>query len=339
MMKPDLMTTASSGASTNLMMKRRNSFVSEAGVDVPAKFSEILRCSSGIATAIAAIKTLMVVLEKCTAETLQELIELLKWSTQEMKSKVDCSVSSVVSGSELFLRFITLASRLEEGTFEEIRSKMLTKGKNFLEAKMQSRSKIAKLGAQNINDGSRLLVHSKSRTVIATLVEAHVRMNKRFKVYVTESSTGKEGQRANEVDMKAELEAHNIPCTLIKDSAVGYILESVDCVMLGAEGVVESGGIINKIGTYTIALCAKELNKPVYVMCESFKFVRLYPLNQQDLPNELKYHASTINSSQDLSQAHPLVDYTPPSLLTLLFTDLGILTPSAVSDELIKLYL
>ena len=40
----------------------------------------------------------------------------------------------------------------------------------------------------------RLLVHSKSRTVIATLVEAHVRMNKRFKVYVTESSTGKEGQ-------------------------------------------------------------------------------------------------------------------------------------------------
>ena len=39
-------------------------------------------------------------------------------------------------------------------TFEEIRSKMLTKGKNFLEAKMQSRSKIAKLGAQNINDGS-----------------------------------------------------------------------------------------------------------------------------------------------------------------------------------------
>ena len=52
-----------------------------------------------------------------------------------------------------------------------------------------------------------------------------------------------------------------------------------------------------------------------------------------------QYHASTINSSQDLSQAHPLVDYTPPSLLTLLFTDLGILTPSAVSDELIKLYL
>merc|ERR1712029_526424 len=307
MMKPE---STSSSAATAMMIKRRNSFMSEAGVDVPEKFREILRCSSGLATAIAAIKTLMVVLEKCTAETLQELVELLKWSTMEMKSKVDCSVSSVVSGSELFLRFITLASRLEEG---------------------------------------RILVHSKSRTVIATLVEAHVRMNKRFKVYVTEPSVGggggggkggsSGGQRANEVDMRRELEGHSIGCTVIADSAVGYILEGVDCVMLGAEGVVESGGIVNKMGTYTIALCAKELNKPVYVMCESFKFVRLYPLNQQDLPDEFKYHASTIQSNQDLSQVHPLVDYTPPSLLTLLFADLGILTPSAVSDELIKLYL
>ena len=47
------------------------------------------------------------------------------------------------------------------------------------------------------------------------------------------------------------------------------------------------------MGTYTIALCAKELNKPVYVLCESFKFVRLYPLNQQDMPNEFKVYCYT----------------------------------------------
>lgn len=318
-------------------MKRRESFMSDAGVDIASRFDEILRNEPGLATAIAAIKTLMLVLEKCTAETLQELLELLKFATLEMKSKVDCSVSSVVSGSELFRRFITLETRLEEGTFEEIRCKMLTKGKHFLDTKMQARSKIAKLGAQNINDGSRILVHSKSRTVVATLKEAH-RMNKRLKIYVTESSfVG--GGGGGGYDMRKDLESSAMDCTVILDSAVGYILESVDCVVIGAEGVVESGGLVNKIGTYTIALCAKELNKPVYVMCESFKFVRLYPLNQQDLPDEFKYHASTINSNKDLSVVHPLVDYTPPSLITLLFTDLGILTPSAVSDELIKLYL
>ena len=104
------------------------------------------------------------------------------------------------------------------------------------------------------------------------------------------------------------------------------------------------------------------MRKPVYVLAESFKFVRLYPLNQRDLPNELKvlkisfisqrisfrinnlnilkFSPSVINANcNDLINEHPQVDYTPPGYLTLLFTDLGILTPSAVSDELIKLYL
>lgn len=55
-----------------------------------------------------------------------------------------------------------------------------------------------------------------------------------------------------------------------------------------------------------------------------------------------QYKADTLKSvqtEQDLREEHPWVDYTPPSLITLLFTDLGVLTPSAVSDELIKLYL
>lgn len=52
-------------------------------------------------------------------------------------------------------------------------------------------------------------------------------------------------------------------------------------MLVGAEGVVENGGVINKLGTYQIALCAKSLNKPFYVAAESYKFARLYPLNQQ----------------------------------------------------------
>lgn len=95
----------------------------------------------------------------------------------------------------------------------------------------------------------------------------------------------------------------------------------------------------NQIGTYGLAMAALELKKPVYVLTESFKFSRIYPLNQQDLPKEFKYLSSVLKSGKDLSKQHPLVDYTPPAYITLLFTDLGILTPSAVSDELIKLYL
>ena len=88
--------------------------------------------------------------------------------------------------------------------------------------------------------------------------------------------------------MIQELKAKNIECTLILDSSIGYIMETIDIIMVGAEGVVESGGIINRIGTYTMALCAKEMKKPFYVLTESFKFSRLYPLNQRDLPNNYK---------------------------------------------------
>lgn len=137
--------------------------------------------------------------------------------------------------------------------------------------------------------------------------------------------------------MLEELKNDNIECTLVLDASIGYIMETIDFVMVGAEGVMESGGIINRIGTYTMALCAKEMKKPFYVLTESFKFSRLYPLNQRDLPNNYKYPKNS-ESNGDFEKTHPLVDYTPPLKISLIFTDLGILTPSAVSDELIKLY-
>ena len=46
--------------------------------------------------------------------------------------------------------------------------------------------------------------------------------------------------------------------------------------------------IVFQIGTYTISISAKAMNKPFYVVAESFKFARFYPLNQQDVPNEFK---------------------------------------------------
>lgn len=55
-------------------------------------------------------------------------------------------------------------------------------------------------------------------------------------------------------------------------------MEEVDMVLTGAEAVVENGGIINRIGTYTTALCAQAHKKPFYVLAESFKFARLFPL-------------------------------------------------------------
>ncbi|GAB0091032.1 translation initiation factor eIF-2B subunit alpha [Sergentomyia squamirostris] len=296
--------------------------------DVEHYFVQEMEKDQNLSAGIAAIKTLLMVLEKTPFDTVQELHSTLKLAIETMR-KTEQPLTAVISGCELFSRFITLA-KIDDITMEECKTIMLHRGNVFLQKLLEARQIIAKRAALFLQDKCRVLTHSRSRVVLEAIIVA-AQSNKRFHVFITRSSDNAGEQ------MKAELEKCGIECTLILDSAIGYIMENVDMVLVGAEGVVESGGIINRIGTLTMALCAKEMNKPFYVLAESFKFSRLYPLNQRDLPDEYKYPRKDLSS--DLTKTHPLVDYTPPGYITLLFTDLGVLTPSAVSDELVKLYL
>ncbi|CDQ76906.1 translation initiation factor eIF2B subunit alpha-like [Oncorhynchus nerka] len=293
-------------------------------------FRTQVRQDPEVPSAVAAIRTLLEFLKRDQSETILGLRENLTQTIRRLE-EADSSVA-VSSGGELFLRFISLTS-LEHPDLSQCKKVMVERGELFLKKISLSRSKVAKLCHTFIKDGAKILTHSSSRVVLKVL-ESAAADKKRFTVYVTESQPDSAGRQ-----MADKLQNLNIPVTVVLDAAVGYIMEKVDLVIVGAEGVVESGGIINKIGTYQLAVCSKAHNKPFYVVAESFKFVRLYPLNQQDVPERFKYKADTLKAVEDLAEEHPMIDYTPPSLITLLFTDLGVLTPSAVSDELIKLYL
>jgi translation initiation factor 2B subunit (eIF-2B alpha/beta/delta family) len=71
--------------------------------------------------------------------------------------------------------------------------------------------------------------------------------------------------------MSNEIAALGIPVKVLIDSAVAYSMDEIDMIFVGADGVVESGGIINMMGTYQIALVAHSMNKPLYVAAESYK--------------------------------------------------------------------
>lgn len=296
--------------------------------DFVAFFKECLTKDPNVSVPLAAMKTLIKSIEISKAETLSELNNNLKIVQKQLKENIDSSITSVASGCELLIRFITLAAPdvLLAKDFSECKKVLAERGHDFLENAQSSRQKISSLGQQFVFDDATILVHSKSRVVIHLLWQAY-KMNKRFKVYITESVSDGSGR-----ETQAILTDNGIPCSVILDSAVGFIMERIDMVLLGAEAVVESGGIINRIGSFQISVMAKVMNKPVYVAVESFKFVREYPLKQREVTNKYKY-------LDNESFGHPSVDYTPPSYIALLFTDLGVLTPSAVSDELIKLYL
>ena len=75
----------------------------------------------------------------------------------------------------------------------------------------------------------------------------------------------------------------DVPVTVIPDSAVAFYMGKVDMVLVGAQGVVENGGVLNKMGTLQVAIVAKLYNKPLYVASESYKFARIFPLDQGDL--------------------------------------------------------
>ncbi|XP_066248434.1 translation initiation factor eIF2B subunit alpha [Euwallacea similis] len=300
------------------------------GQQIQDYFRRIVEQEEDVSAGIAAIRTLMEFIKQSECATVQELESKIKTAIENMKNS-NFPLAVITSGCELFLRFITLVG-LDAGSFGECKAIMLDRGNLFLKKLHEARGKIVRFASKFIMDGSKVLTHSRSRVVLQTLYQAF-KQGKRFEVFVTTSAPDNSGKT-----MHKELKAKGIPSTLILDSAIGYIMEQIDFIMVGAEGVLESGGIVNKVGSYTMAVCAKEMKKPFYVLAESFKFSRLFPLNQQDLPAEYKY-TSKVRELKDLKAAHPLVDYTPPSYITLLFTDLGILTPSAVSDELIRLYL
>ncbi|XP_002160193.1 translation initiation factor eIF2B subunit alpha [Hydra vulgaris] len=278
---------------------------------------------------LAAIKTLIHIIEVSKAETMQGLDGDLNIVINHLKAnKVSLdSVTSFTSGCELLKRTITLKANeaLLSKDFSVTKQVLVEGGLLFLNNAINAKYKIAQLSQQFIKDGSVILTHASSKVVIQLLIEASLQ-NKRFTVFCTETMPNKQGWKTYNI-----LKNNGISCMVILDSAVGYIMERVNMVLLGAENVVESGGIINKVGSFQLAVVAKAMNKPVYVAAESFKFARVYPLKQKDISNIFKY-----KSNED---GHPMTDYTPPSYITLLFTDLGILTPSAVSDELIKLYM
>lgn len=302
--------------------------------DLRNNFDETIKKNPDTSTAVCAIKVLLEYIKQEPFGTVTELREKVIRAIDTLTT-TDSSAISIKSGCELLLRFITLTA-LDAGidaSMEECKEILLKNGEVFLAKCNEARGKITRVACSWILDGANIMTHSKSRVVFAILKAAKSK-NVNFHVYVCESLPDRSG-----INMAKELQNIGVSTTVILDAAVGAAMEKIDFVLLGAEGVVESGGIINKIGTNTIAMCAKMLNKPVYVGVESFKIVRFYPLNNRDIPDEFKYKHSTIVSGTDLETEHPLIDYTNPSLLTLLFTDIGILSPSAISDELVKLYL
>ncbi|MED6192515.1 hypothetical protein PIB30_010720 [Stylosanthes scabra] len=285
-----------------------------------------------LAEAVAAIRALAAVIRSSMATTMMQLEIELKSASDSLKSWDTTSIS-LTAACDLFMRYVTRTAALEYEDFNSAKSRLIERADKFGEISYTARKVIAMLSQDFIFNGCTILVHGFSRVVLEVLKLA-AQNKKLFRVLCTEGRPDRTGLR-----LSNELVKLDIPVKLVIDSAVAYTMDEVDMVFVGADGVVESGGIINMMGTYQIAMVAKSMSKPVYVAAESYKFARLYPLDQKDLAPALRPVDFGVPIPSKVEVECSARDYTPPQYLTLLFTDLGVLTPSVVSDELIQLYL
>ena len=290
--------------------------------------------------AYAAIRTLTDLIRNSSESTGQGLIKELETAadflvkeSQNLKMHIGRTPLSVKSGCDMFLHHIhKTLSEGDRAEFEKLKKKLVTQGVKLSAMRPTCIAKITQMALRSFKDNQVILVHGYSEVVCNVLLAAAEKFN--FSVIVTECRPFCEGYMTCE-----KLAAGKISCRLIIDNAVASIMDTVDMVMTGAEAVVENGGIINRVGTYGISLIAKAFLKPLYVCTDSLKFLRMFPLNQRDLPEYTIGNVEAWDQSNSLKEIiTPVCDLTPPELITLLFTDLGIFTPSRISDELIQLF-
>ncbi|KAI0646961.1 nagb/rpia/CoA transferase-like protein [Trametes meyenii] len=335
------------------------------GFDIYATFQQFLQ-DDQISPPLAAILSLAEAIVQSNAGTMFELVQALNDGAEELKRRSKNPIS-LNAGCELFIAFVTLFPH-ESDNFAELKKELEQQGRKYATEAISFRDKIAELALGFIKDDSVILTHSHSRVVLKALLHAH--KTKRISVYVTESRPRGLGLRTYET-----LTAAGIPCTVVLDSAVAYVMDQVDFVLVGSEAVVESGGLINYVGSSQMAIIARAANKPFYALAESYKFHRLFPLSQYDLPthnpNILSFTTPTPRSAghddasssgapavlpagsanegasssrteramtQEQIAKNPGVDYTRPELISLVFSDVGILTPEGVSQYLVGMF-
>ena len=177
-----------------------------------------------------------------------------------------------------------------------------------------------------IPNGARILTHSRSSTVAAAFRAAHLG-GKALELIATESRPICEGRI-----LAQDMAALGIRVSLIADAAVALFMDSVDLIVVGADKVTPEG-LTNKIGTYLIALAAREAKKPVYAIADTSKFIAggASPPRVRHDPDELWPAAPP-----EIQVANEYFEETPLALLSGIVTEDGVLSPLEAAERAMR---
>jgi methylthioribose-1-phosphate isomerase len=219
-------------------------------------------------------------------------------------------------------------------TFEEIRERLIAEAVQIRLEDIAINECIGKNGAPLIPDGKTVLTHCNAGALATAgygtalgVIRAAVASGKKIDVFADETRPFLQGSRLT----VWELQHDHIPATLITDNMAGHFLHSgrIGCVVVGADRIASNGDVANKIGTYSVAVLAKENNVPFYVAAP-ISTLDLSLVSGDEIPIEQRAAAEVTHvhgvpvAPEGTQVANPAFDVTPNRYVTAIITERGV---------------
>ena len=246
----------------------------------------------------------------------------LFWAIQRMKDKAQAS---------------------RNGTPDALKKILLEEAHAILREDIEMNRAIGKFGAKLIDQGAGILTHCNAGalatggygTALGVIRSAWER-DKKISVYADETRPVLQGARLT----AWELAQDQIPVTLITDSMAGFFMKQgkIQCCVVGADRIAANGDTANKIGTYSVAILAKEHGIPFYVAAPmstidfNISSGDQIPIEERN-HNEVTHMGGKQIAPSGIRIANPAFDVTPAKYITAIITDRGAFKP----EEIVKL--
>src|SRR5579859_801956 len=220
---------------------------------------------------------------------------------------------------------------------KEIRQALIEEAQRIADEDVLTNQAIGKLGADLIRDGDVVLHHCNTGSLATVdygtalgVVRAALEQGKRFHVLLTETRPRMQGARLS----GWELKRLGVSFEIIADSAAGHFLHQgeIQVVLVGADRIAANGDTANKIGTYSLAVLAKENNVPFYVVAPtstidlSIKTGAEIQIEERSA-DEVRSPYGNALIPNDFPVRNPAFDLTPQRYLAGIVTERAIVLP------------
>jgi methylthioribose-1-phosphate isomerase len=220
---------------------------------------------------------------------------------------------------------------------DEIRNVLLVEARAIADEDRRIGETMGRIGAELLPDTAVVLTHCNAGglatsgfgSALGVVIAAH-RTGKKIRVFADETRPLLQGARLT----AWELSRAGVDVTVIPDSSAAWLMKSrgIDCVLVGADRIARNGDTANKIGTYGLAVLAKEHGVPFYVAAPSSTFDFSMETGQtiqieERSDNEIRTWLGR-NMVPDAAKVwNPAFDVTPCGLVTAFITERGVIHP------------